>query len=391
MVSEKMIMDRHGENHLPYANQGVWELRPVVSSLLESEVVCWPWIDLMSFYFNRRVDQVRWRLEHLCQVVESEHGVGRDEKRIVFGNALGVIRLHWKWTTFEGVDGKLHSGKIGRIKLPDCPSPALQEFIANLLWQTVGEDGWSFVSIEFGADIIPQDFSASGSKLRQVGDPLMPVAEISKRKGVPPALVELQDLIERTLHLNHGGKCIKYDNKIEITTAYWGSRDRDIRVKVYPGPKDVPKEECGFLRLEITVEHQALLRCLLTGQGGLKFPTLPNGPDMRDIIKLLVPKDFDALVESIHRKDVKEVGRSRLDKLKFRATKRHLETDLRTKPHSDFRDVIHSRLGGGNLAYHFQQLYPVNPGTFVPEVSFSEMVAARKNLPHTMPRRWRSY
>ncbi len=352
-------MDRH--IGLPHCNSSVIELKRILNLLLNFRVEAWPWIDLITIYVDRNIGVVKLYLDETCQVIKPERQIGRGERRIVYQHAWGEVRLHWKYAKFPDGEGGTNSKKIGWIKLPDRPPHRLQEIIANILWQAVGENDWWYYSIEWGADIIPEDFYASGSMLRRASDPLMPVAAVSQAKGVPPALVEIQDLFERTFHLNHGRKGIKYKNERDFTTAYWGTRDRLTRVKVYPGPKNARHEEQGFLRFELTKESQALDRCLKAQKGGLYFPVRPSRPDIREFGKLLVPKDMDRLVKTIHRREVKRAGPSRYDKLMFKSIQKRMETAVRSKPLSELREDVQDVLGGANLGYYFRQLYPVIP------------------------------
>lgn len=350
-------MDSH--SGLPNPNQAVFDLEKVLNRLLKFKVKCLPWVDLITLYIERNVGVVKMELDETCEIIKPESHMGRGERRVVYSHGMGEIRLHWKRVKFKGSDGDECRKKIGWIKLTDRPYPRFQEIIANLLWRRAGEGNWRYTGIEWGADIIPVDQYAHGSLLRRDCDPLMPVATISGRKGVPPALVEIQDVIERTFHLNNGRKGIKDRNIREFTTAYWGTRDRLTRVKVYPGPKNVEYDERGFLRFEISKEFQALERCLKTERGGLYFPIRNRRPDIREFVKLLVPKDIDALAKAIHRREVRQSGPTRYDKLKLRATQKRINTALLHKPHSEFRNVVRGALGGVNLGYHFKQLYPI--------------------------------
>lgn len=347
-------MDADKHQGLPPVNDSVKEFEIVLNKLLGWETTCWPWIDLMVFYLGSHVFKIKNQLAYEFEIARPIRHTHTGERITVYRAGGHTVRLHHREFTFDDAAGVQQSYWIGWIKLPDNPPANLQAQIKQLIQDCGCKINWTMV--EFGIDILPEDITEFTSTLRLDSDRLVSVAWESEKAGVPQALVSIQDTIERTLHLNYSGVGVW---KKRGTTSYRRTRDKQKRLKNYPAPKHVRKKDRAFHRVELTLEKQALRHCLETGGGGLKFPLDVTDLDFRDFFKLLVPRDLDRLAKSVHRRQAQGQDPSKYDDLEKLIIRNYLALCQEKAPHAKFRDEIHGFLDGRNVAYRFDQVFPL--------------------------------
>lgn len=349
-VMSKLSSDRH--IGFPPRNESVKELKNVLNKLLGWKTICWPWIDLIVFYLEPNVFDVKKLLDQEFDVDTPIRHTKTGERIIVYRAGGHAVRLHYKKHSYQNDAGVEQSRHIGWIKLPDNPPTKLQAQIKQLIMKSGCR--FNFKMVEFGIDIFPIYLYEYSSTLRNHDDMLVSVAWQSEKAGVSPALVAIQDTIERTIHLNY---CCTGVLKEYGTTTYRRTRDKEKRLKNYLGPKHVKKADREFQRVELTLESRALRHHLKTGKGGMKFPLEVTELDFRVFFKLMVLKNFPRLVNALYRREMQGQDTSKnRDLLKFNIQK-ILAYDLERLAHAEFWDFIHSCFNGRNVAYWFKPVY----------------------------------
>jgi len=143
-----------------------------------------------------------------------------------------IVRLKFKRISIPCADGSELPYWLGWVHLPDNPPLVLQNEIECLLKRS--RCHWHLHLLEWGVDVFPKSDSATGSTVRPDNHGLVPPAAVAKSEGMRPALCEIQDALERTLHLKYGGTA---GSSAFYKTSYRGTRERKSRLKIYYGPK----------------------------------------------------------------------------------------------------------------------------------------------------------
>ena len=211
------MMKDNRDGHLPYCNGTVIEYKRVLEDLQGFAVECWPWIDLVILRLGFGVFDVRDALQAKFKTEVPLRHLDDEWRRITFAEGRHQFSLFYRKDHYINKKGK---GKVrwkGYIKLTDNPPLVLQQKIADLLNHC--RCRWWLSELELAIDVIPVDFSSFGSTVRRYADPLTVAAATSRSKRVPQALVDIQDVVDRYLHVPHSRIGSKGS---ELTTSYRG-------------------------------------------------------------------------------------------------------------------------------------------------------------------------